>query len=1058
MTRPRRPALALATIALLCLAAVGPARAGAAAAPEPSGKTPAQRLIDAYSPRLVIREQEDPPCETTAEQYEATTVGSVLGNPAVTLTRLGPKGEEILVKRAPTAADIAGLGERFHLNLPGDPLGNTCVYARDFAKLKREGKAPAATYAHIAREAGHPGFVLQYWFFWYFNQFNDLHEGDWEGMQITFPEASGPRQALEEGPDEIALFQHAGGEKADWESGKVEKEGTHPVVYPAAGSHATFYASAVYIQNGRKGSGVGCDNTTSPHRKIAVRPIQVPTRPGPNSPFRWLNYEGRWGQKEQSFNNGPTGPSTKRSWVEPFAWMEGIRTTSPTLPVGSVLGPTVTKAFCGTVADVTSFLNASQRTPWILWAFPAAVLLLVALIAWRTRWRPVELELLRAPRAFGQIVVTGMRLYWRHWRAFVPIGLSAILIVGGLRALSWLLTGGDTGRGLDSKTGVSGLHVAAGEILAGVGLPVASAVVAAAAIVAVGQVAEGGTTSFTAAYRDMWRRFRRVVGAQLLAMLMLLAMALTVVGIPFAAWKYVGWLFVQQQILFEDRTVRESFRGSSRVVRGRWWYTLRVAAFFWLVSTIAGPILGFVLIFTYLPLLLINAIGTVVFALFIPYVTIGQTLLYYDLEAQGEKAPARWRRRLPRLRRRAATAGAGAGARAPPGGGPRRAPPRPRRRRRRRRLTVSLGGEDPRLQRSAPRPRPGRRVGHDGDRGRCGDRGGRLRLRARGPRGGDRRAGGDRDADRARPRQQRDRRGAARGGRGLERRHGAARRGSDARGGRVLRARRRRPDHPLGVELRPRRGDGGGEAGRMPRRSDPRPPLAAAGALRHRRRRRALRQRGAAAGDRTEASAARRLRPHPRVLGLREPDRRDAAAQSRPQGRLDRALAWSRGDPPRRLRPQVRREDELRRLLGQRRQRLRPAHVEALGDQHRDAACHRLLDDLRQPLALRAQGPAGQQPLAEVGEHAVVARVAVAAGGQRLVGQQPRRGRVGGGELQRRPNPGGDLHRPLLLGRAGRLDPHLKPREGRLEGVGEVVWLPRGVVHSPYPCSAGGQI
>jgi len=635
-------------LALLCLALSAPAQAGA--------KTATQTLVDAYSPRLVIREQEDPPCEKTAEQYEATTVGSVLGNPTVTLTRVGPHGKEIVVKRAPIAADIAGRGEKFHLNLPGDPLGNTCVYARDFAGLKREGKAPPATYAHIAREAGHPGFVVQYWFFWYFNQFNDLHEGDWEGMQITFPYASGPRQALEEGPEEIALFQHAGGEKASWDSGKVEKEGTHPVVYPAAGSHATFYESAVYIQNGRKGSGVGCDNTTSPHRRIAVQPILVPTRAGLRGRFAWLTYEGRWGQKEQGFNNGPTGPATKGRWLEPFAWMEEIRTTSPTLPVGSVLGPTVTKAFCGTVADVTSFLNAGQREPWILWAVPGAFLLLVGLIAWRTRWRPVDVSHLRAPRAFGQIVAASGRLYWHHWRAFAPIGLTAIPIIGGMTALSWLITGGETGRRLDHRLGVSGLHKAVGEILSGFALPLASAVVAAVVIAAVGQIAEHGSTSFAAAYRGMWRRFKRVVGAQLLGTLMLLAMVLTVVGIPFAAWKYVGWLFIQQQILFEDKHVREAFRGSSQVVRGRWWYTLRVAVFFWLINTITGPILGFTLIFTYLPLLLVNAIGSVVFALLIPYVAIGQTLLYYDLEELGEKAPARWRQRLPRLRRRPAAA------------------------------------------------------------------------------------------------------------------------------------------------------------------------------------------------------------------------------------------------------------------------------------------------------------------------------------------------------------------------------------------------------------------
>ena len=48
---------------------------------------------------------------------------------------------------------------------------------------------------------------------------------------------------------------------------------------------------------------------------------------------------------------------------------------------------------------------------------------------------------------------------------------------------------------------------------------------------------------------------------------------------------------------------------------------------------------------------------------------------------------------------------------------------------------------------------------------------------------------------------------------------------------------------------------------------------------------------GAAAGDRGEAAAARRLRPHPRVLGLRRRNRLDAAPQPRPDRHLDRDLA-----------------------------------------------------------------------------------------------------------------------------------------------------------------------
>lgn len=205
----------LGTVALALLFAA--ATASAAAAPSGSEAAAAQRLAATFAPITMLREQQDPPCDTGAEQYQPTSVDTVLGNPSVTLQRFVPdQGLEDL-KRAPTAADIAGLDENHYLNLRGEALGDTCVYAKDFARLVRDGKAPAITYSHLAREAGHAGFVLQYWFFWYFNQFNDLHEGDWEGMQISF-EADGPAAALAaaEEPSEIILFQHAGGERASW--------------------------------------------------------------------------------------------------------------------------------------------------------------------------------------------------------------------------------------------------------------------------------------------------------------------------------------------------------------------------------------------------------------------------------------------------------------------------------------------------------------------------------------------------------------------------------------------------------------------------------------------------------------------------------------------------------------------------------------------------------------------------------------------------------------------------------------------------------------------------
>ncbi|HVY78903.1 MAG TPA: hypothetical protein VG898_10390 [Solirubrobacterales bacterium] len=629
----RRLALTLAAAAL----ALPPGAAEAS--------SPAQRLVEAYAPITMLREERDPPCETSAEQYEPTAVSAVLDNPSVTLKRIGAGGDEELVARQPSAADIAGKGADYYLNLPGDPLGDTCAYARDFARLKEEGRAPPRTYAHIAHQVGRPGLAVQYWFFWYFNQFNDLHEGDWEGMQITF-EADTPRRALAEGPSEMVLFQHAGGERAEWEDAKVEKEGTHPVVYPAAGSHATFYDSTVYVENGQGGSGVGCDNTSEPLRELRPRPVLVPSFPTVDGRFKWLAYFGHWGQKEPGFNNGPTGPLTKRQWLEPFSWMEGQRTTSPRLPGGSVAGPAVTGAFCGAVSAVTDVINTGSRSRPAAIAMVAVPLLLLALFVGVTRWDPVDLGELRQRRAFGQIVRAARQLYGRHWRTMVPIGLSALLIVGGVRGLAALAA---SGRSVDSAAGRSGAHLALADTIESIGQPLAEAVIAAVVIVAVRSLLEAGRMSFGGSWHGMLRRFWRVVGGQLLAMLGVLALALTVIGIPFAIWKFIGWQFVQQEILFSDKKIRDALRGSSELVRGRWWRTVRVAGFFWLLSIASGPLLGFALIFTDLSLFWINVIGSVVFALLVPYVALGRTLLYFDLGARAATEPAkRWRERLPR--------------------------------------------------------------------------------------------------------------------------------------------------------------------------------------------------------------------------------------------------------------------------------------------------------------------------------------------------------------------------------------------------------------------------
>jgi hypothetical protein len=468
-------------------------------------------------------------------------------------------------------------------------------------------------------------------------------------MQIAF-DADTPAEALDQGPSQIALFQHAGGERADWDATKVQKEGTHPIVYPAAGSHATFYDSAIYIQNGKNGSGVGCDNTSEPLTRTEPEPIIVPTNGPPGSEFQWLSYVGHWGQREKGFNNGPTGPVTKGQWLEPFTWMDGIRQDSPTLPGGSLLGPAPATAFCGAIEQVSKFINLEAKTTAGALLLALGLLLLIVVPPFLTRWRPVDLSTLRHRWAIGQLLRGAAELYARHWRVLVPIGLSALIVIGAIEAGQYLFEQLHGSHDITIRVSPPGFDLQFSGSVDGLEHPLGATIVSGAAVAFLRLREEGEKAGIADSYRAMYERLWRVVGGQLYAQLLLFLMLITVIGIPFAAYFYVAWQFILQEILFENRSIRDAMRGSHEIVRGHWLRTIVIAGLLLLLSVVTGPFLGFILIFLNWSPWVVNAVGSVVFALLMPYVAVGRTLLYFDLgvrEAEAEKAGIPRRRWLP---------------------------------------------------------------------------------------------------------------------------------------------------------------------------------------------------------------------------------------------------------------------------------------------------------------------------------------------------------------------------------------------------------------------------
>ncbi|HEY6075466.1 MAG TPA: hypothetical protein VIV36_01410, partial [Gaiella sp.] len=283
-------------------------------------------LAEKFAPvvRLVEQEEECGP----GEPYEPMDVDALFGDSTVALR--GPWNASDLVKIGPTADDLAGLFE-YHLDFPGNALEPGCSYEL-WARRLTQGSEPAM-YAHVASERTAPGkLALQYWFFYAFNDFNNTHEGDWEMIQLVF-DAADAADALDERPSEVGYSSHEGAEKAAWDDDKLEiVGGTHPVVYPAAGSHANKFTDALYLGSSAE-AGVGCDDTRGPHRAITPDVLTIPSDPAAAADaFPWITFEGRWGELQKAFFNGPTGPNMKTQWLTPIEWSEDWRDRSYAVP------------------------------------------------------------------------------------------------------------------------------------------------------------------------------------------------------------------------------------------------------------------------------------------------------------------------------------------------------------------------------------------------------------------------------------------------------------------------------------------------------------------------------------------------------------------------------------------------------------------------------------------------------------------------------------------------------------------------------------------------------
>ncbi len=573
----------------------------------------ARELAERHAPSFRLKEQSGP-CDTDGEAFEPTAVDIVIGNDDVLLRQAGV-GDPV-VTRGPTAADLYGRGEGFFLDFNGLALEPECVYERDFANYTDD--LDSVVYAHVAQQDDEPDqLVVQYWIYWYFNDWNNKHESDWEFIQLLF-NASTPEEALTQDPVSVGYAQHEGGERASWDDDKLERVGDRPVVYSSAGSHASYYASTIHL--GRSASeGFGCDTTTGPSRTVDPAVILLPTEAtSATDEFAWLEFDGRWGERHGGPFNGPTGPTSKDQWLRPIDWHDDLRSSSVEIPGGDENNATALTTFCSVVDFGSNQLRAVQVSPLRLIVVLVAGGLGLRFAARRTEWTGVPAVPLRHRRRVGQMLRTAATSAWITRGALTLLGLvyvPAAVIVAVVGAIG----------SYNAATAVAGVLTT---VMYGLSVALVSAYWHLAR--------DERDRPVLPAMRLIRSRATAIALTALRASAIVFILGFSIVGMPWAIRQLVRYQFAVPIAATEGLSGAAALARSSELVAGRWWRTAFTVGTFVAIAFVLNSALQILLLigFSGLALWLFVAVAFLITGLIVPMAATAPVLLYGDAAAE----------------------------------------------------------------------------------------------------------------------------------------------------------------------------------------------------------------------------------------------------------------------------------------------------------------------------------------------------------------------------------------------------------------------------------------
>ena len=286
-------------------------------------------------------------------------------------------------------------------------------------------------------------------------------------------------------------------------------------------------------------------------------------------------------------------------------------------------------------------LVIALRSPVVALVTLLVVVVISAFLASRTRWSPVLTAPIREDRAIGQIIRAALRVWRDHpgtmtWvgLVYIPLAFVTALFQAGVQELPFV----------DALLALVDDHSALAFLFAVfVGsLGNLLAYVYVSAVVAL-TIERGRWRNEPVFARKLDNAtLGRLLLAVLKAGLIVAALMISVVGIPWAIRQLIRYQLVPQAVALEGAGSGDALRRSSQLVTGRWWWTAAVIAVVQVVFAVAGlgAALLVLVLATSIPLWLFSVLSSAIYVVLVPVGAAAMAYVYGTLCARATAGPS----------------------------------------------------------------------------------------------------------------------------------------------------------------------------------------------------------------------------------------------------------------------------------------------------------------------------------------------------------------------------------------------------------------------------------